>query len=360
MMSDALEMAGLTIPLPDSETASQLSRILPSASSAGNPVDLLGDAGAELYGKAIDALLASDSYDSVIVILAPQRMTPCEVIARTVIDVSRKYNKPVLTCFMGADTITRGVALLQKERIPQYPAPERAARVMMEMVLYSRYKARPLRMVDRFPVNKNPIAQIVRAYRSRRKHEIGEIDAKAILEAYNFDIPPGILASSVAEAVNFADENGFPVALKISSPDILHKSDIGGVKVDLNSRAEVEDAYELMMMRIKRKMPGAEIRGVLFEKMVKAGREVILGMKRDAQFGPNLLFGLGVIFVEVLKDVTFSLAPATAEECRKMIEATRSYRLLTCVRGEKPVDIDAVVLCLQRMSQLVMDFSEIE
>ncbi len=360
MMSDALEIAGLKIPQPDKETEAQLSRVLSTAGSVHNPVDLLGDADAELYGKAIDILLGSDSFDSLIVILAPQRMTPSESIAQKVVDISKKYNKPVLSCFMGADAIAKGVALLREEKIPQYSVPERAAKVMMEMVIYSQYKSRPLRMAERFAVNKNPVVKILRAYTSRQKHEIGEVDAKTILKAYNFDVPPGIMASTVEEAVNFADENGYPVAMKISSPDILHKSDMGGVKIGLNSRAEVEDAFELMMIRIKRKMPEAEIRGVLVEKMVKGGREVILGMKRDAQFGPNLLFGLGGIFVEILKDITFSLAPVTAEECRKMIKLTKSYKLLTGVRGEKGVDIDAVVLSLQRMSQLVMDFPEIE
>ncbi len=360
MMSDALEMAGLKIPKPDKETEAQLSRVLSTVGSVHNPVDLLGDADAELYGKAIAILLGSDSFDSLIVILAPQRMTPCESIAQKVVDISKKYDKPVLTCFMGADAIAKGVAILREEKIPQYPVPERAARVMMEMAIYSQCKSRPLRIAERFAVNKNPVIKIIRAYTSRQKYEIGEVDAKTILKAYNFDVPPGIMASTVEEAVNFADENGYPVAMKISSPDILHKSDMGGVKIGLTSRTEVEDAFELMMIRIKRKMPEAEIRGVLVEKMVNGGREVILGMKRDAQFGPNLLFGLGGIFVEILKDITFSLAPVTAEECRKMIESTKSYKLLTGVRGEKGVDIDAVVLSLQRMSQLVMDFPEIE
>ena len=148
--------------------------------------------------------------------------------------------------------------------------------------------------------------------------------------------------------------------MKISSQDILHKSDVGGVKIGLTSAAGVEDAFELMMLRIKRKMPDAKIRGVLLEKMVTGGKEVILGMKRDRQFGPMLMFGLGGIFVEVLKDVTFGLAPLTGEECMKMVESVKTYKLLKGVRGEKSVDIDAIVLNMQRLSQLVMDFPEIE
>jgi acyl-CoA synthetase (NDP forming) len=217
-----------------------------------------------------------------------------------------------------------------------------------------------LRMVDRFVVNKNPVVKIIRAYRSRNLYEIGEADAKAVMAAYNFVIPRGVHATCVEDAMRFGDEVGYPLAMKISSQDILHKSDVGGVRVGLANRNEVEDAYELMMLRIARRMPRAELRGVVVEKMVTSGREVILGMKKDPQFGPMLMFGLGGIFVEVLKDVTFSLAPITAEEARAMISRTKTYKLLTGVRGHRPVDIHGIVENLQRMSQLVMDFPEIE
>jgi acetate---CoA ligase (ADP-forming) len=216
-----------------------------------------------------------------------------------------------------------------------------------------------LRVVERFAVNKIPVMKIFRAFTSRGQYEIGENDAKTILEAYNFNVPPGSLAKTVDEAVRFANEVGFPVAMKISSPDILHKSDCGGVKIGLSTPQAVEDAFELMMLRVKRKKPGAELRGVLIEKMIVGGKETILGMKKDPQFGPVLMFGLGGIFVEVMRDVTFGLAPITEEECLKMLETTRSYRLLTGARGEKAVDISAIVLNMQRLSQLVMDFPEI-
>ena len=360
MMSDALEMAGLKVNRPDKETRQKLSEILPPAASVNNPIDVLGDAPAQLYGKTMNTLLQSGSFDGLICILTPQRTTDSEAFARVVVENAKKYDKPVVTCFIGAEKVGKGIAILREERIPQYPIPERAARVMMEMVFYSRYKVRSLRMVDRFTVNRNPVIKVFKAYEAREKYEIGEVDAKTILKAYNFDMPPSILATTVEEAVHFAEERGYPVVMKISSPDILHKSDVGGVKIGLNSGDEVEDAFELMMMRVKRKMPEAEVKGVLVEKMVKNSREVILGMKRDPQFGPNLMFGLGGIFVEVLKDVTFGLAPVTAKECYKMIQSTKSYKLLTGVRGEDPVDIEAIVLSLQRMSQLVMDFPNIE
>jgi acetate---CoA ligase (ADP-forming) len=360
MMSDALEMAGLKVAKLDDETAASLKSFLPAAASVHNPVDVLGDASGATYGKAIDVLLASSCIDGLVVILTPQKMTDDAATAEEIVKVAAKYKKPVLACFMGADIISKGVSILRANKIPQYPIPERAAKTMNEMVAYSRYKARQLRMVERFAVNKTPVIKILRSYRYKTMYEIGEFDAKAVMKAYNFDVPRGILATTAGEAVRFANETGFPLAMKISSPDILHKSDVGGVRIGLSSASAVEDAFELMMLRIKRKMPDAEIRGVLLEKMAIGGKEVILGMKRDPQFGPMLMFGLGGIFVEVLKDVTFGLAPVTCEECHTMIESVKTYRLLKGVRGEKPVDIDAIVLNLQRLSQLVMDFPAIE
>lgn len=359
MMSDAIEMAGLTITRFDDTTREKLKAILPPAGSFQNPVDVLGDADGAMYGNAIEVLLESESVDSLIVILTPQKMTDDVTTANAIVEASRKHRKPVLACFMGSNIISRGVAILRQNKVPCYPIPERAAKAMREMVAYARYKSRPLRVVERFAVNKIPVMKIIRAFTSRGLYEIGENDAKTILEAYNFNVPPGSLAKTVDEAVRFANEVGYPVAMKISSPDILHKSDCGGVKIGLSTPQAVEDAFELMMLRVKRKIPGAELRGVLIEKMIVGGKETILGMKKDPQFGPVLMFGLGGIFVEVMKDVTFGLAPITGEECLKMLETTRSYKLLTGARGEKSVDIDSIVLNMQRLSQLVIDFPEI-
>jgi acetyl coenzyme A synthetase (ADP forming)-like protein len=360
MMSDALEMAGLRVAEPDDVTLQRLKDVLPPAGSVRNPVDVLGDAGGKLYGKALDILLESPSVDGVIVILTPQKMTEDAATARAIVASSRKHAKPVLACFIGSRMVKNGTDVLRENSIPQYPIPERAAAAMLEMVGYARYKKGPLRAVQRFAVNKNPVHKIIRAYRAKRQYEIGEADAKAILKAYNFTVPRGELATSVEEAVRFAEEVGYPLAMKISSPDILHKSDVGGVRIGLRSVSDVCDAFELMMLRTRRARPEADLRGVMIEEMVAGGREVILGMKKDAQFGPMLMFGLGGIFVEVLKDVTFSLAPVTAGEARRMIERTKTYALLTGVRGERGVDIPAIVESIQRMSQLVMDFGEIE
>lgn len=360
MMSDALEMLGLRMATLDDATKESLKQVLPAAASWHNPVDVLGDAGPELYGKAIDIVLASDEVDGLIVILTPQQVTDSVGTARVLVEAAGRHGKPVFSCFMGGEAIADGIELLRANGIPQYPVPERAAEAMLEMVRYARYKARPLRRVERFAVNKNPTIKMFKAYRSRGMYEIGEVDSKTILEAYNFDLPEGSLATSVDEAVNFGNQMGYPLAMKISSPDILHKSDVGGVRVGLDGPGEVADAFELMMLRVGRTRPRAEVRGVLLEKMVVGGQEVILGVKRDPQFGPMIMFGLGGIFVEVLKDVTFGLAPLTEDEIRSMIERTRSYGLLRGARGKAPRDVEAIIENIQRLSQLVVDFPEIE
>jgi acetyltransferase len=359
MMTDAIELSGLTMARFDEVTREKLKAVLPPSSSMHNPVDVLGDATGDVYGKAIEVLLACDTVDSLIVILTPQTMTDDVATANAVVEASKRRRKPVLACFMGADIIADGVDVLRRNRVPCYPVPERASTAMREMVTYSRYRARPIRVIERFAINTFPVMKIIKSTVTRGIYEIGESDAKVILSAYNFNIPPGAVAMSPDEAVRFANELGYPVAMKISSPDILHKSDCGGVKIGLANAQAVEDAFELMMLRIRRRKPEAELRGVLLEKMIMNGRETILGMKKDPQFGPMLMFGLGGIFVEVLKDVTFGLAPLAEEDCRNMLERTRSYRLLTGVRGEKGVDIGAIVQNMQRLSQLVLDFQEI-
>jgi len=185
---------------------------------------------------------------------------------------------------------------------------------------------------------------------------VGEVKAKDILSSYGFLIPKGDLATNADAAADIASEIGYPVAMKIVSPDISHKSDLGGVKLNLVSADAVRDAFDLMVLRIGQRVPGARVDGVYVEKMLSGGRELIIGMNRDPQFGPMLMFGLGGIFVEVMKDVAFYLAPITYEEAMQMLKSTRSYQMLKGARGQRGIDIDAVAVGLQRISQLATDF----
>jgi acetyltransferase len=267
--------------------------------------------------------------------------------------------KPVVAAFMGGHAVLPGRHELVARGLPDYPSAERAVAALRAMYDYGRWLERPPRVVTRFPVNRRRVLRVLKHHERTGHREVGEVESKEILRSYGFTVPEGQVARSADEAVDIAARLGYPVAMKIHSPDIIHKSDYGGVRIALDSADEVRDAFDLMMLRIGRRAPDAQLDGVYVEQMAPKGREVILGMSRDAQFGPMLMFGLGGIFVEVMKDVTFHLAPITAAEALQMLRATRSYALLEGVRGEAGVDLPSLAGSIQRMSQLVTDFPSI-
>ncbi|GAB4244060.1 MAG: acetate--CoA ligase [Thermoleophilia bacterium] len=358
MAADAVEHAGLSVAALDSFTATALKAKLPDAASVGNPIDVLGDADPERYRAAVEASLADESVDAIIVILTPQAMTQPAETARA-ISQAHDGSKPILAVFMGGRDVLPGREELVARNLPDYPDPERAVDALRAMVDYVQWKSRPKRVVTRFPVNRRRVERIISQHLRTGRYQVSEAKAKAILGAYDFHIPEGGIARSGDEAVEMAERIGFPVAMKVVSQDIVHKSDVGGVKINLGNKQAVRDAYDLMMLRIPQVAPDARIDGVYVEEMASPGLEVILGMTRDPQFGPMLMFGLGGIFVEVMKDVTFHLAPITAEEAMQMLRSTRSYALLEGARGRSGVDLSAIAGGLQRISQLVTDFPQI-
>jgi acetate---CoA ligase (ADP-forming) len=358
MAADAIEGSGLEVATLAPETVATLRATLSRNASAGNPVDVLGDASAAQYGQAIQAVSADPGVDAVVALWTPVAVTPIEEAAEAVIAGART-DKPVLVALMGENAVKEAQGRLLSARIPEYPSPERAVRALRAMCNYVAWRERPPRVVTRFPVNRRRVERIIARHLRTGQHAIGEVKAKEILAAYDFSIPEGHLTISADEAVEVAERVGYPVAMKIVSPDILHKSDMGGVKINLGTPESVRDAFDLMMLRIAKRMPEARLDGTYVEKMAPRGREVIIGMSRDPQFGPMLMFGLGGIFVEVMKDVSFYLAPITAEEALQMLKSTRSYALLTGVRGQSGVDLDGIAQGLQRISQLVTDFPEI-
>lgn len=358
MAADAIENLGLKVSTLDPSISTALKEKLPAAASVGNPIDVLGDADPERYGMALDAALDDETVQSVIVILTPQAMSKPAETAREIIRRMRG-TKPVLASFMGGADVMPARDEFVAANLPDYPAPERAVAALRAMVDYAAWKQRPPRIVTRFPVNRRRVERVLSRMTRAKRREIGEADAKEILRAYDFYVPYGQVARDAAEAVQVADRVGYPVAMKIFSPDIIHKSDFGGVRLGLSNAGQVYDAFDLMMLRIARRAPDAELTGVYVEKMAKPGREVILGMHRDAQFGPMLMFGLGGIFVEVMKDVSFHLAPITQDEGMEMLMGTRSYALLKGARGQAAVDLPSIAGALQRISQLATDFPQI-
>ena len=359
LATDALEHVRLQIPRLGQETTEKLMAKLPGAASAANPVDVLGDALADRYEHALRLVLADPVVDGVIVIVTPQAMTEIEEIAHAVGRMAQASTKPVLGCFMGKSRIAVGIDALWQYGVPNYPYPERAAAALGAMSAYRQEQERRIFGLVPIDVDKEPVRKLFNRVRSEGRVSIGDSEAWAVLKAYGFTVPQTRLAHSPEEAVNIADEFGYPVVMKIASPDILHKTDVGGVKVNLRSPGDVRDAFDLMIYRAGRYVPGARVWGCQVQEMVRGGREVLLGMSRDPQFGPLVAFGLGGIYVEALKDVSFRIAPFSPREADEMIREIRAYPLLEGVRGEAPADHMAMVDALLRISQLVADFPEI-
>src|SRR5450759_2709918 len=358
MAADAAESSGLKMVSPSKESDAKLRAFMPAAGAFGNPIDVIGDAPPDRYVKAFQVMQEDETIDAIVVVVTPQNMTkPLELAEK--LGAAHQGKKPMLAVFMGGTEVAAAKEKLMALGIPNYPSPDRAVTALRAMCDYAAWNRRPARMVTRFPVNRRRVDRIINAQERSGITQIGEVEAKEILRAYDFNVLGGQLAQNDDEAVEIAERIGYPVVLKISSPDIIHKSDFGGVRINLANAEQVRDAFDLMMLRIQKRAPKAYLRGGFVEKMGQRGREVILGMTRDPQFGPMLMFGLGGIFVEVMKDVTFHLAPITAEEAMQMLKGTRSYALLQGARGQAPVDLEAIAGALQRISQLVTDYPEI-
>jgi acetyltransferase len=361
MAADAIERMGLAFAQLTDETIKNLAAKLPPAANLYNPIDILGDALAGRYEFVLDVVLDDRNVDTVLVMLTPQAMTDAAATADALVKIVRqKPAKPVLACFLGAAKVENGRKILREGKIPHYDSVEGAIATIKVMADYVAWRNRPRRIVKLFPVNRRKVENIIERHLRRGDREIGETDSKEILEAYGFKTPEGAIATTPEQAANIAQQIGYPVVLKIWSSEIVHKSDVGGVRLGLNSEQEAKDAFDLMMYRIPKKRPDAQILGVLVEKMYKIGKEVILGMNRDPSFGPLMMFGMGGIMVEALKDVSFYLAPLTEDEAKQMLTSTKTYKILTGMRGQEGVDIDAIAEGLQRLSQLVTEFPQIQ
>jgi acetyl coenzyme A synthetase (ADP forming)-like protein len=360
LATDALERAGMNLARFKNQTIKSLEQYLPDAASAANPVDVLGDARADRYRFALESVSADPGVDGLLIVLTPQAMTEIEATAHAVGDLAKEIDKPILACFMGESEIRTGVDILQKYGVPNYPFPERAALAFKAMAEYREVGDQPKPEYAAFKVDKEATREVIDRVRSEERVSIGDAEAREILKAYGLRIPRSEIAETPEKAIEIAREIGYPVVLKIASPEILHKTDVGGVKVGLENRDQVIDAFELMVYRAQRYVPEAHIWGCLVQEMVPPeGLEVLVGMNRDPQFGPLVTFGLGGIYVETLKDVTFRVAPFSVYEAEAMLSEIRARALLDGVRGQPAVDKQAIVDTLLRIGQLVQDFPEI-
>jgi acetyltransferase len=248
---------------------------------------------------------------------------------------------------------------MAKHNVPNFAFPERAAMVLQAMSHYREYRARPLPSFESYDVDQKTVRKTIDRVLDEGRLSIGDAEAKSILTAYGLQAPPSEIAETAEKAVEIAADMGYPVVLKIASPDILHKTDVGGVKVGLQNPTDVRDAFDLITYRSQRYLPEARLWGCQVQKMVPSGLEILIGMNRDPQFGPLVTFGLGGIYVEALKDAAFRIAPFSRDEAAQMLTEIRTKALLDGVRGEPPVDKGTLVDALLRIGQLVLDFPEI-
>ena len=357
LATDALERAGLTIARFETETLKELEQQLPDAASAANPVDVLGDATPERYRLALETVAADPNVDGLLAVLVPQAVLDTKAVAEAVVALESQLQKPVLACFMGEARMAAAIQCLTSHNIPNYQFPKRAANVFRALADYRAIQARPTPTFVTFDVDKAATQIMLDKVREEGRVTIGDAEARTILEAYGLRIPRSEVAETAEQAIEIAGQIGYPIVLKIASPDILHKTDVGGVKVGLRNAEELRDAFELMTYRAQRYLPEARLWGCLVQQMVPpGGLEVLIGMNRDPQFGPLITFGLGGIYVETLKDVTFRIAPFSPQEASAMLGEIRAHALLDGVRGQPPVDKAALVNALLRVGQLAQDF----
>ena len=358
MATGASVRYGLKISQFSEATKAKLRAGLPKEASVNNPIDLIGDAQADRYGLALGALL-DESVDCALVLLTPQAMVDLKKVAETIASVGPASGKTILTSILGLTDITPAVEVLESNGIPHYVFPESAVRALAAMYEHQRWIDRPRTQMRHFDVDLEKAQEIVSRAKRAGLTNLPQDDALKILSIYGLPVIRTESAASKDEAIGAARRIGFPVAMKIVSPDVIHKIDVGGVKLDLNSEADVSNAYDEIQKNVKSHVPNARMEGVLLQEFLTGGTETIVGIHRDAKFGPLLMFGMGGIYVEAYHDVSFRLAPIRELSATNMITEIRGSKILHGFRGQPSADTGAIAECIQRLSQLSVELPEV-
>ncbi len=358
LAADALEPQGLELVELSPDTIARLEPLFPPEATLRNPLDMIASAKAADYRTALDALLADASVDSAVAIFVPPLGIRAEDVAEAIVTVAKQYPaKPVLAVLMGREGLRAGKAELHRAGIPAYIFPESAARALGALRRHREWRARPEVQVRQLPTDRERARRVLHAAGGRRK--LSELEVLGVLGAYGIPTAPARLARNPEEAARAAAEVGFPIVLKIVSPQIVHKTEVGGVRTGIDTTVEVRQAWVEMLDGVSRAAPQAVIEGMLVQRMVRGGRETIVGISREPTFGPLVMFGLGGIYVEALGDVQFRVAPIGPLDAHDMLHGIRGAAILEGVRGAPPVDFAALGDALQRVSQLAVDFPEI-
>jgi len=368
MATDALIARGGKLAKLSPKTMEYLNSILPHYWSRGNPVDILGDAKADRYKAVLEACLNDENVDGVVIIYTAQAVAEPVEIAKSIVEVckNRGYqSKTILTSFMGTGAVEEANRIFNQNSIPTYSTPEQAVKTYLYMYQYKRNLELLYETPEELPVDvappKRPIMVIMRNAAMENRELLNEAEAKKLLEYYDFPVVKTAVAKTPEEAAAIALQIGYPVVLKILSPQIIHKTEAGGVILDINSEAELREAFECIIERAKKYNPNAEILGVTVQPMVKKrGYEVIVGAKTDPLFGPVILFGMGGIGVELFKDFSIGLPPLNQTLVRRLMEETKVYQLLKGYRNVPPANLKLLEELIVRFSQLLIDFPQLK
>jgi 4-hydroxybutyryl-CoA synthetase (ADP-forming) len=342
------------------EIRSKIDAVIPPWGSSRNPVDIVGDADFNRFENVLNEVLQHKNVGSVISMCTPSATLDYDKLAEVIVKMSKKYKKTMLASLMGLDEGITNREILADGDIPYYTYAEGSIRALKAMLRFVDWIKTPSGKITKFTVNKSKAKKIFDQVKKEKRTSLLEEEGQEILRAYGFPLPKSILAKNEKDAVKSARKIGYPIVLKIASPQIIHKSDAGGVKVNLTNDKDVTTSFREIVKNAKKYNKKAEIKGVLVNEMIKGGKEMIIGSKLEPGFGPVVMLGMGGIYVEILKDVTFKLAPMTDIESNDMISSIKTKKLLEGVRGEKPSDLKKLSECIQRLSQLVTDFKEIK
>jgi 4-hydroxybutyrate---CoA ligase (ADP-forming) len=357
--TDACEKLGIKM-ADISDIRPKIDAVIPPWGSSRNPVDIVGDADHERFKNVLDVVLAHPNVGSVVTMCTPSAILDYNKLAEVIVEMSKKYGKTMLASLVGEDEGHRNKEILAEGNIPYYNYAGEAIKSLKAMLQFAEWVKSPEGSIAKFEVNKDEVEELLRRVKDEARSVLLQEEGMKVLKAYGIPIPVSKIAKTQDEAVMMANNIGFPVVIKISSPQILHKSDAGGVRVNIKTEQGVRDAFIQIAKNAKQYNPNAEIKGILVQEMITGGKETIIGSKQEPGFGPVVMFGMGGIYVQFLKDVVFRVAPITDLEASGMISSIRTSQLLHGVRGEKPSDIKKLAECIQRVSQLVTDFPQIK
>lgn len=359
--TDAVEKNNLLIARFTKETVDKLRENLPAEANIYNPVDIIGDARNDRYHFAIQTVLEDQNVDCALILLCPAAVTEPKQTAETIVALNRKYpTKPLMAVYMGGKSLAEGKNYLTENAVPVFTFPEPSVRSLRGMRNYAEYIAdtQPSKPAVLSGIDRGAVDVIMKEVLADRRVVLLGHEASAVMAAYGIPVSRSYLAKTEEEACQISRDIGFPVALKISSPRIAHKTDVGGVEIGIHSEDDVKKAFQRIMEKVSYYLPDAPVFGIEVQNMVDDGVEIIIGMSRDIQFGPLVVFGLGGIYVNLLEDVTFRLASAltSEDEVIRMIAETKSNTLLKGYRGKKPADMNALTDAVLRTACLVNDF----